>query len=59
MLIDGVTGNVLKESAPHIYNHNPSPAIPDDWWAAERDSQARNDGDEQTPLPEFFNRQRK
>ncbi len=31
----------------------------DDWWAAERDSQARNDGDEQAPLPEFFNRQRK
>ena len=31
----------------------------DDWWAAERDLQARNDGDEQAPLPEFFNRQRK
>ena len=31
----------------------------DDWWAAERDSQARDDGDEQAPLPEFFNRQRK
>ena len=35
MLIDGVTGKVIKESAPHIYNHNPSPAIPDDWWAAD------------------------
>ena len=31
----------------------------DDWWTAERDSQARDDGDEQAPLPEFFNRQRK
>lgn len=34
LLIDGVTGNVLGESAPHVYNHNPRPAIPDDWWAA-------------------------
>jgi cell division protein FtsZ len=31
----------------------------DDWWAAERDSQARDDGEEQAALPEFFNRQRK
>jgi cell division protein FtsZ len=31
----------------------------DDWWAAERDSQAGDDGDGQAPLPEFFNRQRK
>jgi cell division protein FtsZ len=31
----------------------------DDWWAAERDSQARDDGDDQAALPEFFNRQRK
>jgi cell division protein FtsZ len=31
----------------------------DDWWTAGRDSQARDDGDEQAPLPEFFNRQRK
>jgi hypothetical protein len=34
MLIDGITGEVLKKSAPHVYNHNPSPLIPDDWWAA-------------------------
>ena len=31
----------------------------EDWWTAERDSQARDDGDEQAALPEFFNRQRK
>jgi cell division protein FtsZ len=31
----------------------------EDWWAAERDSQGRDDSDERTPLPEFFNRQRK
>lgn len=35
MLIDGVTGKVIKESAPEIYNHNPSPVIPDDWWVAD------------------------
>ncbi len=34
MLIDGVTGETLKESAPHIYNHNPTTEIPDNWWAA-------------------------
>jgi hypothetical protein len=31
----------------------------EDWWAAERDSQARDDGEDTAPLPEFFNRQRK
>jgi cell division protein FtsZ len=31
----------------------------DDWWAAERDSQQQDVTDEQAPLPEFFNRQRK
>jgi hypothetical protein len=34
MLIDGVTGKVLKQSEPFIYNHNPPLKIPDDWWAA-------------------------
>jgi hypothetical protein len=34
MLIDGVTGKVLKETAPYIYSENPRPSIPDDWWAA-------------------------
>jgi cell division protein FtsZ len=31
----------------------------EDWWAAERDSQARDDAEDTAPLPEFFNRQRK
>jgi hypothetical protein len=35
MLIDGITGKVVKESAPNIYNHNPSPVIPDDWWSGD------------------------
>lgn len=35
MLIDGITGKAIKESATHIYNHNPIPSIPDDWWAAD------------------------
>lgn len=34
MLIDGVTGKVLKQSEPFVYNHNPPLKIPDDWWAA-------------------------
>lgn len=34
MLIDGVSGEVLRESAPHIYHHNPRPEIPEEWWAA-------------------------
>lgn len=34
MLIDGVTGKVIEESKPFIYNHSPLPEIPDDWWAA-------------------------
>ena len=35
MLIDGRTGNVLKETAPRPYDHNPSLEIPDDWWSAD------------------------
>jgi hypothetical protein len=35
MLIDGVTGQVLKETATYIYSENPRPSIPDDWWAAD------------------------
>lgn len=34
MLIDGVTGAVIEESKPYIYNHNPQPEIPDAWWAS-------------------------
>ncbi len=34
MLIDGVTGEVFKQSKPFIYNHNPQLEIPEDWWAA-------------------------
>lgn len=33
MLIDGTTGEVHKQSKPYIYNQNPEPQIPDDWWA--------------------------
>ncbi|MDP1910645.1 MAG: hypothetical protein Q8K85_20280, partial [Hyphomicrobium sp.] len=31
----------------------------EDWWAAERDSQARDDGEDTAPLPVFFTRKRK
>ncbi len=33
MLIDGPSGKVLRQTEPFIYNHNPTPQIPDDWWA--------------------------
>lgn len=36
MWIDGRSGEVLAESDPRIYNHNPEVSIPDAWWAPGR-----------------------
>ena len=33
LLVDGLTGKVLKQSKPFVYNHNPEPQIPHSWWS--------------------------
>ena len=33
LLVDGLSGKILKQSEPYIYNHNPPLKIPDTWWA--------------------------
>lgn len=33
LLIDGVTGKIIKQTKPVVYSVNPKPQIPDDWWA--------------------------
>lgn len=35
MLIDGITGRIIKQTEPVIYSENPGTKIPDDWWSEE------------------------
>ena len=65
-ILQRIMGRARREDLddPVTSNAAPDPrrmsnSSQEDWWAAERDSQARDDGDDTAPLPEFFNRQRK
>ena len=65
-ILQRIMGRARREDMddPVTSNAAPDPrrmsnSSQEDWWAAERDLQARDDGDDTAPLPEFFNRQRK